>query len=174
MASSNACWGIEIGAGAVKAVKVVSDGDSLKVVDFALIPHARVLSTPDIDPDDAKRVALGRLVSEHDLSKALVAVSVPGHSAFARFAKLPPVEPKKVPDIVKFEAVQQIPFPLEEVEGDYQTFVSPDSPDVEVGIFAITKQRVAAEPRDARLGGAGRAPAPRGGTRGADVSSLPR
>lgn len=145
MASSNACWGIEIGAGAVKAVKVVSDGDSLKVVDFALIPHARVLSTPDIDPDDAKRVALGRLVSEHDLSKALVAVSVPGHSAFARFAKLPPVEPKKVPDIVKFEAVQQIPFPLEEVEWDYQTFVSPDSPDVEVGIFAITKQRVAAE-----------------------------
>ena len=145
MASSNACWGIEIGAGAVKAIKVVSDGDSLKVVDFALIPHARVLSTPDIDPDDAKRVALGRLVSEHDLSKALVAVSVPGHSAFARFAKLPPVEPKKVPDIVKFEAVQQIPFPLEEVEWDYQTFVSPDSPDVEVGIFAITKQRVAAE-----------------------------
>lgn len=145
MASSNACWGIEIGAGAVKAIKVVADGDDLKIADYAYIPHARVLSTPDIDPDDAKRVALGRLVSEHDLSKATVAVSVPGHSAFARFAKLPPVEPKKVPDIVKFEAVQQIPFPLEEVEWDYQTFVSPDSPDVEVGIFAITKQRVASE-----------------------------
>lgn len=145
MASSNACWGIEIGAGAVKAVKVVADGDTLKVADFAFIPHPRVLSTPDTDPDDAKRVALGRLVSEHDLSKATIAVSVPGHSAFARFAKLPPVEPKKVPDIVKFEAVQQIPFPLEEVEWDYQTFVSPDSPDVEVGIFAITKQRVSQE-----------------------------
>ncbi|MDQ7012800.1 MAG: type IV pilus assembly protein PilM [Planctomycetota bacterium] len=145
MASTNACWGIEIGSGAVKAIKVVSDGGRLTVADFAYIPHQRVLSTPDINPDDAKRVALGRLVSEHDLSKALVAVSVPGHSAFARFAKLPPVEPKKVPDIVKFEAVQQIPFPLEEVEWDYQTFVSPDSPDIEVGIFAITKQRVAAE-----------------------------
>jgi type IV pilus assembly protein PilM len=145
MATSNACWGIEIGAGAVKALKIVADGDELSVAEFAYIPHPRVLSTPDIDPDDAKRVALGRLVSEHDLSKATVAVSVPGHSAFARFAKLPPVERKKVPDIVKFEAVQQIPFPLEEVEWDYQTFVSPDSPDVEVGIFAITKQRVAAE-----------------------------
>lgn len=145
MASSNACWGIEVGSGAVKAVKVVLEGDSLSVADFAYIPHSRVLSTPDIDPDDAKRVALGRLVSEYDLSKATVAVSVPGHSSFARFAKLPPVEPKKVPDIVKFEAVQQIPFPLEEVEWDYQTFVSPDSPDVEVGIFAITKQRIASE-----------------------------
>lgn len=34
--------------------------------------------------------------------------SIPGHSSFARFAKLPPVEPKKVPEIVKFEAMQQI------------------------------------------------------------------
>lgn len=145
MASSNACWGIEIGSGAVKAVKVVLDGDQLTVADFAYIPHSRVLSTPDMDQDDAKRVALGRLVSEYDLSKATIAVSVPGHSAFARFAKLPPVEPKKVPDIVKFEAQQQIPFPLDEVEWDYQTFVSPDSPEVEVGIFAITKQRIASE-----------------------------
>ncbi len=145
MASSNACWGIEVGAGAVKAVKIVVEGDELKVADFAYIPHPRVLSTPDLDQDDAKRVALGRLVSEYDLSGATIAVSVPGHSAFARFAKLPPVEPKKVPDIVKFEAVQQIPFPLDEVEWDYQTFVSPDSPDVEVGIFAITKARVASE-----------------------------
>ncbi|MCA9297720.1 MAG: pilus assembly protein PilM, partial [Phycisphaerales bacterium] len=39
-------------------------------------------------------------------------------------------------------AVQQIPFPLEEVEWDYQTFVSPDSPEVEVGIFAITRERI--------------------------------
>ena len=69
-------------------------------------------------------------------------MSVPGHAAFARFAKLPPVEPKKVPDIVKFEAVQQIPFPIDEVEWDYQTFVSDDSPEVEVGIFAITRERV--------------------------------
>jgi type IV pilus assembly protein PilM len=67
---------------------------------------------------------------------------VPGHSAFARFAKLPPVEPKKIPDIVKFEAVQQIPFPIDQVEWDYQTFMSPDSPDVEVGIFAITRERI--------------------------------
>src|SRR5262249_27371068 len=65
------------------------------------------------------------------------------HQAFARFAKLPPVDPKKIPDIVKFEAVQQIPFPMEQVEWDYQVFQQPDSPDVEVGIFAITKDRVA-------------------------------
>jgi type IV pilus assembly protein PilM len=142
MASSNICWGIEMGFGAIKAIKLEADGADLKVLDFAVINHPKVLSTPELDQTDAMRVALGTLVNQHDLSNARIAVSLPGHQSFARFAKLPPVEPKKVPDIVKFEAVQQIPFPLEEVEWDYQTFVSPDSPDVEVGIFAVTRQRI--------------------------------
>ncbi len=142
MPPSNVCWGIEIGYGAVKAVKIQGDGDDLQVVDFAVVPHAKTLSTPDLDKDDAMRVALGTLASRYDLSGASIAVSLPGHQSFARFAKLPPVEPKKVPDIVKFEAVQQIPFPLEEVEWDFQTFIAEDSPEVEVGIFAVTRKRI--------------------------------
>ncbi|MDX2148614.1 MAG: type IV pilus assembly protein PilM [Planctomycetota bacterium] len=142
MPASNSSWGIEIGAYAVKALKLALDGTDVRVVDFVVIPHAKVLSTPGADANDVLRVSLGTLVSQFDLTGASIAVSVPGHSAFARFAKLPPVEPKKVPDIVKFEAMQQIPFPLEEVEWDYQTFVSPDSPDVEVGIFAMTKEKI--------------------------------
>lgn len=142
MAASNKCWGIEMGFGAIKALKLQQDGDEIKVLDYAVINHAKVLSTPDLDQDDAMRVALGALASQKDLSGARVSISLPGHQSFARFAKLPPVDPKKVPDIVKFEAVQQIPFPLNEVEWDYQTFVSPDSPDIEVGIFAVTRDRI--------------------------------
>ncbi len=142
MASSNICWGIEIGAAAIKAVKVELAGERVNVLDMAIIDHPRTLSTPGVDPADVLRVSLGTLVSQYDLAKTQIAVSVPGHSSFARFAKLPPVEPKKVPDIVKFEAMQQIPFPLEQVEWDYQTFISPDSPEIEVGIFAITRERI--------------------------------
>lgn len=132
-----------MGYGAIKALKVENDGGALKVLDFAVVNHPKVLSTPELDQNDAMRVALGTLVSKHDLSNARIAISIPGHQSFARFATLPPVEPKKVPDIVKFEADQQIPFPLNEVEWDYQTFVSPDSPDIEVGIFAVTRQKIA-------------------------------
>jgi len=140
--AGNVCWGVEVGAGAVKAVKLERTGDTVTVVDFAIIPHKRVLSTPDIDEREAKRLAIGQLVTQHDLRKTGLALSVPGHSTFARFAKLPPVEPKKIPAIVKFEAVQQIPFPIDDVEWDYQTFASSGSPDVEVGIFAITRDKV--------------------------------
>lgn len=144
MAGSSACWGIEIGASSITAMKLEPRGeDGVRVLEYAVVQHPKPLSTPGVDANDVLRVSLGALTSQHDFSKGKIAVSVPGHAGFARFAKLPPVEPKKVPDIVKFEAMQQIPFPLEQVEWDYQTFVTPDSPEIEVGIFAITKERVA-------------------------------
>ncbi len=142
MASQKAAWGMEVGAHAIKALRLERDGDKVAVTDFAIIPLKRVLATPDIDENEIIRLALGQFISQKALEGEHLVMSVPGHAAFARFAKLPPVEPKKVADIVKFEAVQQIPFPIDEVEWDYQTFVSADSPEVEVGIFAITRERV--------------------------------
>ncbi len=142
MAATNVCWGIELGAAAIKAIKLERSGDDVKVLEYAVIPHKKTLSTPDADAADTLRVSMGQLVSQFDLSNAQIAISIPGHSAFARFAKLPPVEPKKIPDIVKFEAVQQIPFPIEQVEWDFQTFTSVDNPDVEVGIFAVMREKI--------------------------------
>ena len=142
MATPKAAWGIEIGAFAIKAIRLERNGDEISVSDFAVIPHKKVLTTPDLDQDEMVRLGLGQFISQKSLEGEHLVMSVPGHTAFARFAKLPPVEPKKVPDIVKFEAVQQIPFPIDEVEWDYQTFTSEDSPEIEVGIFAITRERV--------------------------------
>jgi len=144
MASSSA-WGIEIGSHALKALRLERSGDDVTLADFAYIPHKKVLSTPDVDSDEMIRLAIGQFMSQQpDMRQGPILVSVPGNGAFARFAKLPPVEPKKVPDIVKFEAVQQIPFPIDEVEWDYETFTSEETPEVEVGIFAITKGAVQA------------------------------
>ena len=142
MATAHAAWGIEIGAYAIKAIRLERAGDEVEVSDFAVIPHRKVLTTPDIDVADVVRLSLGQLISEKTLEDELIVMSIPGHSSFVRFAKLPPVEPKKIPDIVRFEAVQQIPFPIEEVEWDYQTFSSDESPEVEVALFAVTREKV--------------------------------
>ena len=142
MAHSSVAWGIEIGQFAIKAMRLERDGDDVHVTDFSVLPHPRVLSTPDIDVEEVTRLSLGQFLSQKNLEGEHLVISVPGHSAFARFAKLPPVEPKMLPDIVKFEAVQQIPFPIEEVEWDYEAFREEGSPETEVGIFAITRERV--------------------------------
>ncbi|MCH8342696.1 MAG: type IV pilus assembly protein PilM [Planctomycetes bacterium] len=142
MARPKAAWGLEVGAAAIKAIRLTRDGDEVSVSDFKVIAHRKALSTPDVDQNEMIRLSLGQLVSQRVLEGEHLVMSVPGHAAFARFAKLPPVEPRKVPDVVKFEAVQQIPFPIDQVEWDYQTFTSDDSPEIEVGIFAITRDRV--------------------------------
>lgn len=136
------CWGLEVGASALKAMRLASTGDGVKLLEYEVLPFKQVLTTPDLDVNEAIQVNLDQFLQRHDVRKSSVWVSVPGHMGFARFAKLPPVEPKKIPDIVKFEAVQQIPFPMDQVEWDYRVFQQKDSPDVEVGIFAIGKDRV--------------------------------
>ncbi|MCT6647118.1 pilus assembly protein PilM, partial [Enterococcus faecalis] len=65
----------------------------------------------------------------------------------ARFVKLPPVEEKKIAEIVKFEAKQQIPFPLEEVVWDFQKIGSGIVTDgfaleTEIGLFAMKRDMI--------------------------------
>ena len=142
MPTNKDAWGIEVGANAIKAVRLQQAGNSAALADFEVLPFKKILTTPELDVDEAIRVGLDQFLAKHRIGKASVVVSLPGHTVLARSAKLPPVEPKRIGDIVRFEAVQQIPFPIEQVEWDYQTFQDPDSPDVEVGIFAVTKQRL--------------------------------
>lgn len=144
MASARFAWGIDIGNRALKAVKLVRDGDKLRVDDFELIEHEHVLSNAGDNKESLIQTALANFVQRHPMKKGgVVAVGVAGQSSFARFIKLPPVEPKRIPEIVKFEAIQQIPFPLDDVEWGYQLFQTPESPDVEVGIFAMRKELIA-------------------------------
>ena len=142
MAGSKAAWGIEVGSYAVKALRLERNGDQLMVSDFGEFPHKKPLSTPDLDVDEMIRLTLGQLVSQKNFEKEKIVMSVEGRSSLPRFAKLPPVEPKKIPDIIRFEAQQQIPFPIEDVEWDAKVFESEDSPETEVGIFAIKKDEL--------------------------------
>ncbi|MGB0768020.1 MAG: type IV pilus assembly protein PilM, partial [Phycisphaeraceae bacterium] len=143
MSNKKEAWGVEVGAQAIKAMKLGRSGDGVSLLDFDVMPFKQVLTTPDLNVEEAIRVNLDALATKHEFDKSTVVVSVPGHMAFARFAKLPPIEASKVKSIVAYEAQQQIPFPIEEVEWDYQVFAQEDAPDIEVGIFAITKERVA-------------------------------
>ena len=99
----------------------------------------RLLLVEDNVPlaDELVSDALRTFLERNDLQGSQVAISVPGQAGLVKFIKLPPVEKKRIPDIVKFEAMQQIPFPIDDVEWDYQTFANPDMPDVEVVLGVV-------------------------------------
>src|SRR5215204_1276187 len=142
MPSARSAWGIDIGNRALKAIKLVRDGDRFRVDDFEIIEHEQILSQAGDNKESLLQTALAHFMERHETKNSVVGVSVSGQQSFARFIKLPPVEEKKIPEIVRFEAIQQIPFPLDDVEWSYQLFRNPDSPDVEVGIFAMRKELI--------------------------------
>ena len=143
MAASYSVWGIDVGKCALKALKVrmASDGRT-EILAHDYVEHSRILSQPDADDDALITAALEKFLSRNDITNDRVVVSVPGQHTLARFSKLPPVEPKKIPDIVRYEADQQIPFDMDEVIWDYQTFQEEDAPDIEVGIFAMKRELI--------------------------------
>src|SRR3954468_105103 len=142
MATPKFAWGIDIGNRALKAIKLVRDGDQIRVDDFDVIEHETVLSNSGDNREQLIIQALNQFAQRHPMKGGAVSVGVSGQSSFARFIKLPPVEEKKIPEIVRFEAIQQIPFPLDDVEWSYQLFRGADTTDVEVGIFAMRKELI--------------------------------
>ncbi len=142
MASTETVWGIDIGQCALKALKLSSNQGEIRLEAFELIEHPGILNQVEADRDQLVRNALEQFLQRNDVTGSTVVVSAPGQSGFTRFVKLPPVEEKQVPEIVRFEAEQQIPFNIDEVIWRWQSFRDPDSPDREVGIFAMKRSDV--------------------------------
>lgn len=113
-------YGIDAGnSGKVKLVALAEDG---AVVCSSFKNLDRLWDTITVEPKDR------------------IAISLPGQHTLARFVKIPPVAPKRIPDIVRYEAAQQIPFDIDEVEWFYHQLDTVEHPtDLEVAIFGIQK-----------------------------------
>jgi len=150
MPKNNAVWGIDIGQCALKALRCEpheTDPRCIVTDQFDYIEYPKILSQPEADAGALVKEALELFLSRNAVRGDHVAISVSGQSGLARFIKLPPVESSKIPDIVKFEARQQIPFSLDDVVWDYQKMDggSEDegfSLETEVGLFAMKRDVV--------------------------------
>ncbi len=147
MAKNNAVWGIDIGQCALKALRCTLGDDGAIVADkYDFIEYPKILSQPEADPEELVREALREFLSRNEVKGDKVAISVSGQAGLSRFFKPPPVEAKTLPDIVKYEVKQQIPFPIEDVIWDWQqlggTIVDGRTLDAEVGLFAMKREAV--------------------------------
>ena len=141
-------WGIEIGQSSLKALRCHMEGDQVVADTFDFVEYPKILSQPEAEPEALVSDAMQQFISRNDLKGAVrVGVSVPGQSGLAKFFKPPPVEVKKIADIVKYEAKQQIPFDLNDVIWDFQQMEGAQIEDgyaleSEVGLFAMKKEAV--------------------------------
>ena len=149
MPASDSVWGIDIGQCALKALRCSPHELEGKLMAdaFDYIEYPQILSQPDADPVTLIADAITTFLSRNKVKGDKIAVSVPGQNGLARYIKIPPVEAKKVADLVKYEAKQQIPFALEDVIWDYQKMPGGVEEegyllDTEVGLFAMKREQV--------------------------------
>lgn len=137
---AKAVWGVDVSKFSVKAVRLnpLREG-------AAEITHLDVIEYPigqeGADEGTQIREALTQLMKRQRLGGEKVVVSLPGHTTFNRFIKIPPTEPKKVAQLVKFEAQQHIPFPMDQVVWGYQLVEKEYGPgdELELVLFAVKK-----------------------------------
>jgi len=138
-------WAVDLGNSCLKALRLSRTESGVEVIGFDNIQHGKVLTGGGVKPaerDELIALSLRQFVKQNNLGKDAVVVSVPSQNSFARFVKLPPVEPKRIPEIVKFEAAQQIPFDINDVQWDWQMFEQGEGTENKVGIFAIKNEIV--------------------------------
>ncbi len=148
MAKKNAVWGIDIGQCALKALRCTlgDDGETIIADRYDFIDYPKILSSADADPEELVREALTEFLSRNEVKGDKVAISVPGQAGLSRFFKPPPVDVKTLPELVKYEVKQQIPFPIEDVIWDWQqlggSLIDGRTVDAEVGLFAMKRDSV--------------------------------
>lgn len=150
MAKIQPIWALDVGQAALKALKLVPGEvpEQVTAEAFDYVEYPKILSQPDADPEQLVREALETFLERNELKGCKVAISVPGQAGLVKFIKLPPVEKKRIPDIVKFEARQQIPFALDEVVWAYQQIGDDDAESdedftmAEVGLFAMKRDQI--------------------------------
>ena len=149
MAKSDAVWGIDLGNSSLKAFRCRpgAENGTIEALAFDFIEYPKILTQPGAEAAELTGSALKQFLSRNDLRGDKVAISVSGQNGLARFIKLPPVESKKIPDIVNYEAKQQIPFDLDDVIWDYQRMRGGSveegfALETEVGLFAMKRDQV--------------------------------
>ncbi len=142
-------WGIDIGQCGLKALRceLSEDGTTAVATAFDFIEYPMILSQPDADPTQLVREAFATFMSRNKLKGDRVGMSVSGQFGLTRFFGPPPCQIKQLPDLVRFEAKQTVPFPLEEVVWDWQRMaggmeVEGFLMEIQVGLFAMKREQV--------------------------------
>jgi Tfp pilus assembly PilM family ATPase len=146
---ARSAWGLDVGRNALKAVRLTLAEDGRVTCDaLDAVEYERPLSQPDADADSLIREALKTLTGRQPLKDAPVCLGMQGQELFTRFFKTPPVDRKRLDDLVQYEARNQIPFDLDLFCWGYHILGSPslrteDFAEFPIAVLAIKKSTIA-------------------------------
>lgn len=154
MASPSRIFAFNLGMQTVGAAEfhATSDG-SLTLAGFGSV---ELIVDPAADATRPGQIeaALAELrTTLHAGKQESASVTLPSQSVFSRFVRLPGATAQDVTEIIKFEAQQNVPFPIDEVVWDYQIMGDIRDGSWDVGLVAIKADQLSEIVSAAERGG---------------------
>lgn len=141
MSKTTVCF--DIGSKNLRMVVLEGEKGAFRVLDYAMVD----LALPQNSPEDERNRIIARniknILTEKKIKTQNIAVSISGQAVFVRFVKLPAVEESKIKQIIRYEAQQQVPFPIEDVEWDHQIIGSKTESELDIALVAVRKEVIA-------------------------------
>lgn len=135
MADFDEVWCIDGGKSSLKAIKIQRSGNGAEIVAAEKIDH------PAGAGPEATAAAISTLSAQHSMTGPL-SIALPSRSALTSFITVPPVDGKKLEELIGYEAQQNIPLPMEDVIWDSHICGDTDDGEKEIGIFAVRQEEV--------------------------------
>jgi type IV pilus assembly protein PilM len=140
MLNSKSFLAVDFGAGSLKVAEFEqNDAGGLRLKQYGIKPLG-IEGSQEAGREAAILKALQELLSEKNFVSRQSNVCAPGFHVFSKFVKLPPVDTSKVTQIIRYEAQQNVPFPLDEVVWDYQILGTSATNELEVLLVAVKSE----------------------------------
>ena len=138
---------IDFGSGNIKLAEFEARTDgTLLLHRYAVVPMESPPESEEEEPDPyaAVNLTLTKLLDENEIrAKGQEAnYCISSSQVFAKLLRTPPVEGSKVSQIIMYEAQQNVPFPLEEVQWDYQVLGTAETGELDVLLMALRTEVV--------------------------------
>lgn len=152
-----AMLGIDISSTCVKLLEISKNKDSYKIESYAVEPlPPNAVAEKNIQDVEAVGEAVKRAVKRSGTRNKLVCLAVPGSAAITKKITMPSdLSDDELETQIQLEADQYIPYPLEEVNLDFQVLgVSENTPEtIDVLLAASRSENVGARTAVAELAG---------------------
>ena len=128
---------LDIGSSALRVCELTKTKTGFQLTKYLQRELDLPPSAPE--PERAARISdvLNDMLKEAKIRARKTVFGVPGQSVFTRTRALPPVPEHKVPQIVRYEIQQQIPFSLDQIALGYQVLARTEAGGYDVLMAAI-------------------------------------
>jgi type IV pilus assembly protein PilM len=142
MLNSKSFLAVDFGAGSLKLAEFEpNEAGGLRLKQYG-IKALGFEGAQESTREAAMLKALQGLLAEKSYGSRQINACAPGFHVFSKFVKLPPVDTSKVTQIIRYEAQQNVPFPLDQVVWDYQILGTSATSELEVLLVAIKSEIV--------------------------------